>query len=106
MTQSTKVLVTGAPGTGKTALVEYAKKHGRNNFFDTDLVKGLCEWREYATGKVIGDVESVVPKGGEAWYRTYGWYWKSDKMDELLLSVDSPVRESRNPPHLVAEQYP
>lgn len=86
-----KTLITGAPGTGKTTLVEYARQHGCLNFFDTDKVPGLCEWREYATGRVIGDIEKVEPTGGEQWYRTYGWYWKQDKMHGLLNSVTNPV---------------
>ena len=86
-----KTLITGAPGTGKTTLVEYARQHGSMNFFDTDKVSGLCEWREYATGKVIGDVEGVEPVGGEQWYRTNGWYWKQDKMNELLRSIPDPI---------------
>ncbi len=86
-----KVLITGAPGTGKTVLVEYARQHGGANFFDTDNVPSLCEWREYATGKVIGDVDKVVHDGSESWYRTYGWYWKQDVMSKLLSSVSCPV---------------
>lgn len=58
-----KVLVTGAPGTGKTALVEYALKQGDKNYFDLDEIDGLCEWREYATGKVIGSVATIQPHG-------------------------------------------
>ncbi len=86
-----KILVTGAPGTGKTFLVQRAQDIGRDNFYDTDAVKGLCEWRNYATGKVIGPVEHVKPIGGEVWYETNGWYWIKSKMDELTAGVTNPV---------------
>lgn len=86
-----KVLVTGAPGTGKSFLVKYAYKQGYDNFFDTDEVKNLCEWRDYETGTVIGPVEFVNPKGGESWYQQNGWYWKKTKMNQLTASVDDPV---------------
>lgn len=86
-----KILVIGAPGSGKTSLVEYAREQGYDNFFDTDDIKGLCEWREYATGMVIGDVNTVEPVGGETWYKTNGWYWLPSKIDELLNSTDNPI---------------
>src|SRR5436309_3480872 len=88
---SMKLLVTGAPGTGKTVLVEYAHRYEYDNFFDTDMVIGLCEWREYTTGKVIGFVEEVTPLTGDEWYRTYGWYWKFAKLQEILQSTANPV---------------
>jgi hypothetical protein len=85
-----KLLVTGAPGSGKTALAEYAVRAGYNNFFDTDKVPGLCEWREYSSGKVIGSVEDIEPQGGDSWYKTYGWYWRTQKLAELL-QTPNPV---------------
>lgn len=86
-----KVLVTGAPGTGKSFLVRYAHERGYDNFFDTDEVKNLCEWRDYETGTIIGPVESVNPTGGESWYQQNGWYWKKPKIDELLASSGNIV---------------
>lgn len=86
-----KLLVTGTPGSGKTALVEYALKHGCNNFFDSDTVKDLCEWREYASGKVVGSVETITPVGGDSWYTANGWYWKPEKIEQLLSRVKNPV---------------
>ena len=78
------LLVIGAPGTGKTSLVEYAHSCGYKNFFDTDAVPGLCEWRN-------GPVEDVTPTGDESWYATNGWYWKPKKVSELLNSAENPV---------------
>jgi len=86
-----KTLVVGAPGTGKSTLVATAHRHGYINFFDTDKVVGLCEWRAYATGAVVGDIEVVTHPGTEAWYQTNGWYWKADKLCELLASAEDPV---------------
>ena len=86
-----KVLVTGAPGTGKTHLVDYAIKHGDTRFFDTDKVQGLCEWREYQTGTVVGPVESVTPTGGDSWYRANGWYWKEDVLEHVMGKAEDIV---------------
>lgn len=86
-----KILVTGAPGTGKTTLVEYAIGHGADNFLDTDKLKGLCEWRSYETGNVLGSVEDTEPQGGESWYKTCGWYWIKSRMNEITTQVDDPI---------------
>ena len=51
-------LLTGTPGSGKIALVNYADRLGDKRFFDTDSVVGLCEWREFETGNVLGPVEN------------------------------------------------
>lgn len=86
-----KLLITGTPGSGKTFLVQYAHEHAGRNYFDTDAVKGLCEWRDYKTGDVVGAIEDIEPTGGELWYKTNGWYWKKSRMDELAASVSNPV---------------
>ena len=78
------ILVTGAPGSGKTFLVNYARKNGQQIFIDTDDVEGLCEWRKYKTGELVGPVETVNPTGGEKWYKTNGWYWNEHKLKELI----------------------
>ena len=53
-------LITGTPGSGKTTLVNYAKSQGDRRFCDADDMPGLCEWREFASGKTIGLVDEAV----------------------------------------------
>lgn len=79
-------LVTGTPGSGKTTLVEYAKQHNDTRFYDADELPGLCEWREFKTGKVMGLVTDFVETGEDEWYTKYGWYWREGVLREFLAS--------------------
>lgn len=78
------ILVTGTPGCGKTTLVAYAKQKNNNRFYDTDELPGLCEWREFETGKVLGLVSDHKETGQDNWYKKYGWYWRTDRMRQFL----------------------
>ncbi|MGH7157615.1 MAG: hypothetical protein ACREGD_00850 [Candidatus Saccharimonadales bacterium] len=78
------VLVTGTPGAGKTTLVAYAAKKGGNRFFDADELPGLCEWREFETGKVLGLISDHKESGHDNWYKKYGWYWRKDRLKQFL----------------------
>jgi len=77
------VLVTGAPGSGKTSLVKGAHKQNDKQLFDTDEIPRLCEWREYTTGKILGLVTEYKATGDE-WYTKYGWYWNINILTQFL----------------------
>lgn len=79
-----KVLITGTPGSGKTSMVIYAHQQKDKRFFDTDEIIGLCEWREFETGKVLGLVTEHEAVSGDSWYKKYGWYWKTDFLVKFL----------------------
>lgn len=81
-------LVTGTPGSGKTTLVATAQLNGDKRFYDADEILGLCEWREFKTGKVMGVVTDFVETGKDDWYTTYGWYWRTEVLKQFL--VDHP----------------
>lgn len=79
------ILVTGTPGSGKTTLVEYAKAQKDSRFFDADEIEGLCEWRKFKTGRVLGLVTEHKETGQDDWYETYGWYWRIDRLKDFLI---------------------
>ena len=78
------ILVTGTPGSGKTALTQYARSVGDDRFVDADYLEGLCEWREFKTGNVLGLVTEHKETGKDNWYAKYGWYWKLDRLKQFL----------------------
>lgn len=77
-------LITGTPGSGKSTLAKYAQDLGDNRFLDADEISGLCEWREFATGSVLGLVSEYKATGGDIWYKKYGWYWNVDVLKQFL----------------------
>jgi broad-specificity NMP kinase len=79
-----KILITGPPGSGKTSLTNFAKKHGDLRFVDADEIQGLCEWREKLTGKVMGEVTKFKETGKDDWYAKYSWYWNVDFLKRYL----------------------
>ena len=82
------ILVTGTPGSGKTALVRFACTQGDQNFFDADELEGLCEWRSFETGSAHGLVHEVSATKTDAWYKKYGWYWREGFLDNFLKNQD------------------
>ena len=77
-------LVTGIPGSGKTTLAKHAINVGDDRFIDADNITGLCEWREFDTGKVLGLVTDFPGSGKDEWYKKYGWYWRFNILEEYL----------------------
>lgn len=88
------ILLTGTPGSGKTALVGYANGLGDVRFVDSDKIAGLCEWREFKTGKVLGDVsdyKEAEKLGGNTWYAKYGWYWRVNFLKQFLKNNPNSI---------------
>lgn len=77
-------LVTGTPGSGKTTLSKYAKSVGDSRFVDADEIPGLCEWRVFETGEVMGLVTEFIETGEDEWYKMFGWYWRPVFLKEYL----------------------
>lgn len=84
-------LVTGTPGSGKTALVAYAARFHDERFFDADDIKGLCEWRDFETARVIGLVGETTVISNDDWYKKYGWYWREHHLQEFLQANPNAV---------------
>lgn len=57
---------------------------GDHIFVDADEIGGLCEWREFKTGKVLGLVTEYKETVEDNWYAKYGWYWKPDVLEAFL----------------------
>lgn len=99
-----KILITGTPGSGKTSLVKYALSVNDATFVDADEVKGLCEWREFETGVVVGLVDEMTITSNDDWYKKHGWYWRENRLKELFAEYPELVLcgSSEN----VADYYP
>lgn len=97
-------LVCGTPGSGKTTLVQYAAAQGNKQFFDADEIQGLCEWREFKTGKVMGLVTEFMGTGDDDWYQNYGWYWRTDVLKQFLK--DNPDAIVCGSSENVVDHYP
>lgn len=98
------ILVTGTPGAGKTTLVNYAQAQGDDRFFDADEVTGLCEWREFDTGIVLGLVSEHEQKSDDDWFKNNGWYWKKEKLIDFVES--NPYAVLCGSSENIAECYP
>jgi hypothetical protein len=88
--QYMKVLITGAPGSGKSSLAKYDISQGSTYFFDSDEVEDLCEWRDFKTGQIIGSVQSMEDKESDKWHRRYGWYWNQGNLRNFL-TLHEPI---------------
>lgn len=98
------ILVTGTPGAGKTTLVNYAHANNDDRFYDADEMTGLCEWREFETGRVLGLVSEHDQKTDDDWFKNHGWYWRKEKLAEFIgNNPDSIVCGSSEN---IAECYP
>ncbi len=102
--QKMNVLVTGTPGSGKTSLVDYASKVNDSHFVDADEVEGLCEWREFNSGEVLGLVTEHKETGKDDWYAKYGWYWREDVLKQFLK--DNPDSVICGSAENTVESYP
>lgn len=77
-------LVTGTPGSGKTTLTKYAESVNDGRFFDADEIPGLCEWRVFETGEVMGLVTEFIETGMDEWYTLFGWYWRPEVLKAFM----------------------
>lgn len=84
-------LVTGTPGSGKTTLVGYAREKHEERFIDSDELTGLCEWREFKTGEVLGLVTDYPRPNDDDWYKRYGWYWNLSVLDKFISKYPKSV---------------
>ena len=79
------ILVTGTPGSGKSTLTQYARSINDKRFFDADEIDGLCEWRVFETGEIMGLVTEFIETGMDEWYAMFGWYWRPEVLKTFIL---------------------
>lgn len=84
-------LVTGTPGSGKTTLTAFAHSVDDSRYFDADEIEGLCEWRVFGTGEIMGLVTEFVETGMDEWYSIFGWYWRPEVLEEFLSSNPNAI---------------
>jgi predicted ATPase len=72
-----KYLITGRPGSGKTAVIQELQRRGYQAF-NTDDMSEVTQLEEQATGKVV-----PWPDGPVDWNK-YIWNWQEDGLRKLL----------------------
>jgi len=76
---SARAFVTGASGTGKSALVRTLCSLGIKAV-DMDEAPGLARWENRETGTPA----SWYPDAGEEWHASHDWVVSPDRLDDLL----------------------
>ena len=81
-------LVTGNPGSGKSALVKELRRRGLSAI-DPDHDAELSYWEDEAGHRVLLVDGPRAPD--REWLRSHRWVWSRSRVDELLTQADGPV---------------
>ena len=75
------VLVTGNPGSGKSALAQELTRRG-HSAIDPDRDAELSYWQDRAGGHVR--LADAPPAPDREWLRSHRWVWSRSRLEELL----------------------
>jgi len=81
-------LVTGNPGSGKSALAQELARRGLATL-DPDYDPELSYWEDDAGNRVLR--VDGPPAPDREWLRAHHWVWSRSRMEELLGQQDGPV---------------
>ena len=84
----TAFLVTGNPGSGKSALAEELTRRGLSTI-DPDHDTELSCWEDGAGNHVRLAEAPRTPD--QEWLRSHRWVWSRSRLEELLVQEDGPV---------------
>jgi hypothetical protein len=79
------ILVTGNPGSGKSAVATELTRRGFNAV-DPDDDPALSQWQD-ASGLRV-EIQSVPD---EEWLRSHRWVWRRQRLEELLAAGPHPL---------------
>ncbi|MDB5185714.1 MAG: hypothetical protein JWL85_237 [Candidatus Saccharibacteria bacterium] len=80
-----KILITGAPGVGKTTIAHALEEHGYA-VIDSDNDPGIAYWENKATGQ-----EEASANLSEAWYQEHDWKWRINVLYRLVETATNDV---------------
>jgi broad-specificity NMP kinase len=81
-----RYLITGFPGTGKSAVAAMLRQR-KLNALDADDLPNLAHWIDTTTGRLVKYSEKVPAK----WREQHSWVWESTALRSLLASDESTL---------------
>ena len=86
--KTTRVLITGIPGVGKTTVGKLLENHGFK-FIDSDTEPGIGAWFNDSTGLRVDRIENA----NASWYESHSWNLNVDALWDLIIELEKTYKK-------------